>query len=366
MPISLLTRYFLICILCLLCSTAFATHKKHHAKKKDTHTKTNFSHKEEFVNFNEWEDIKKFIDTFSEEENFDKEKLITLFNHTRYTESAIQQIKPAPPTKAKDWQAYQARFIEPLRIQTGLAFWKAHESTLQRAEEQYGVPAYILVGLIGIETIYGKNTGKFRVMDVLTTLAFHYPDTPNKIKRMGFFRNELKEFLRYSQQFNLDPLSIKGSYAGAIGLPQFMPSSIRHYAIDFNSDGKIDLQNSPEDAIGSVAHYLVQHGWKRDQPLVYPVEITQSKEQTLWQTYLNQELKAKYTLEEFKTAGIQTPTSLPSNVLWGLVDLQNGKHETEYWLGSDNFFAITQYNRSFFYAMSVIKLGEEINKRKNK
>ncbi len=366
MSTSLFPRYFLTFILCVLCSSALATHTKHHEKKKHTPTQTNLSHKEEFVNFNEWEDIKKFIDALSKEEHFDKEKLITIFNHTRYIESAIQQIKPAPPTKAKDWQAYQARFIEPLRIQTGLAFWKANERTLQRAEEQYGIPAYILVGLIGVETIYGKNTGRFRVMDVLTTLAFHYPDTPNKIKRMEFFKNELKEFLRYTQQFNLDPLSIRGSYAGAIGLPQFMPSSIRNYAIDFNNDGKIDLQNSPEDAIGSVAHYLFQHGWKRDQPLAYPVEITQSKEQTLWQNYLNQELKAKYTLEEFQTAGIQTPTSMPTNMLWGLIDLQNGALDTEYWLGSDNFFAITLYNRSFFYAMSVIKLGEEINKLRNK
>lgn len=164
--------------------------------------------------------------------------------------------------------------IEPVRVNAGVRFWNTYEKYLDRAEKEYGVPAYIIVGILGIETIYGRDTGRFRTLDALTTLAFYYPETPNKASRQEFFRKELEQFLLLSSQNQVDPLSIYGSYAGAIGWPQFMPGSIRAYAVDFDKDGKIDLENSAIDAIGSVANFLKQHGWKTGKPVISRLQLT--------------------------------------------------------------------------------------------
>lgn len=359
MKILFLVRY-IVCITILgLCVNAQArTHKKHHKK-------THQAAAGEFVNFTQWEEINSFIERMVEKHHFDKAQLTATFNKARYVESTIQQIKPAATGRTKNWQAYRARFIEPIRIRAGVAFWNTHADALARAEKQYGVPAYIIVGILGVETIYGRNTGNFRVIDALTTLAFNYPQTPNRINRMAFFQNELESTLLYARQFNIDPLSLQGSYAGAIGLPQFMPSSIINYGVDFDGDGKIDLRQSPVDAIGSIAHYLTMHGWKRDLPIIFPAEITATSEQTQWTSYLNEGLEATHTPSEISAAGITAKAVLPENIQLGLVDLQNGENPTQYWLGSANFFAVTKYNRSFFYAMSVIELGEQISKARS-
>jgi membrane-bound lytic murein transglycosylase B len=221
------------------------------------------------------------------------------------------------------------------------------------------VPAEIIVAIIGVETIYGSNTGNFRVMDTLTTLAFDYPNTPTRDARMQFFRGELENLLLFARESHIDPFSLQGSYAGAIGLPQFMPSSIRQYAVDFDGKGNIDLRNSPVDAIGSVAHFLSAHGWRRGLPLAYPIAIadTPANAQTI-QAMLAKGLEATYTLDDIKAFGL-TPNVDPeaAGLKYGLIDLQNANGPTEYWLGTDNFFAITKYNRSFFYAMSVVDLS---------
>ena len=296
---------------------------------------------------------------------FDRAHLETTFDQTRYVERSIQLIKPAPPGKAKNWKAYRARFVESVRIDAGIAFWNAHEEALDRAEKQFGVPAEIIVGLIGVETIYGRHTGNFRVMDALTTLSFSYPDTPTRLARMDFFRSELENILLLSRDFSLDPFSFKGSYAGAIGLSQFMPSSIRNYAIDFDRDGKIDLQASPVDAIGSIANYLALHGWKAGLPTVFPATLlTPASDQVEFaetlNTVLSQGLKASYSFDALRSVASTASQDVPQHLLYGLVDLQNGDEATEYWLATENFFALTQYNRSYFYAMSVIDLGRVI------
>ena len=313
----------------------------------------------EFVNFGQWKEVSQFLDEMVAKHGFTRAELDALMGQVHYVDSAVQLMKPAPPGKPKNWQAYSARFIEPVRINGGVRFWNDNRDTLARAEALYGVPADIIVGIIGVETVYGSNTGRFRVLDALTTLAFAYPVAPSRDARMAFFRGELESTLLYARQTGIDPLTLLGSYAGAIGLPQFMPSSIIKHAVDFDGDGKIDLRNSPADAIGSVASFLVQHGWQREAPapIVYRADVSPSR---AWEPYINQGLEAKFAEKDLIAAGVVTTSPLPPSTLYGLVDLQNGSDATEYWLATNNFFAITQYNRSYFYAMSVIDLGAAI------
>lgn len=317
---------------------------------------------EEFANFVQWREVDAFIDQMVAQHNFDKRQLQAVLRQTRYVSSAIQLVKPPPPGKPKNWNAYRSRFVEPLRIDAGVAFWNTYANALARAEQQYGVPAEIIVAILGVETIYGRNTGNFRVMDAITTLAFAYPDTPNRDARMAYFRGELENTLLFAREANIDPFSLLGSYAGAIGLPQFMPGSIRRYAVDFDGDGKIDLRNSPVDAIGSVAHFLAEHGWRRGEPIVFPANVDDSGR---WQRFIGQGLEAKFTLDELQAAGVKPAMAVPTDMRYGLVDLQNGSDPTDYWLGASNFYAITQYNRSFFYAMSVNDLSRALRTARN-
>jgi membrane-bound lytic murein transglycosylase B len=314
----------------------------------------------EFVNFAQWQEVNDFIEQMVTKHGFERTQLEAMFKQVRYVDTAIQLIKPAPLTKPKNWQAYRARFIDPVRIKAGAAFWEMYADTLARAEERYGVPAEIIVGIIGVETVYGRNTGNFRVLDVLTTLGFDYPPAPNRVPRMEFFRREVEQTLLFARESQIDPFDLHGSYAGAVGWPQFMPGSIRKYAVDFDGDGKVDLRNSPIDAIGSVANFLVEHGWQPGTPLVFPAVVAAPDVNPNWQQFIGQGLEAKFTLDELVTGGVAPRFDPPRDIKYGLVDLQNGMEPTEYWLGAANFFAITKYNRSFFYAMSVIDLGQAV------
>ena len=288
-------------------------------------------------------------------------------------------MKPAPPGRPKNWTAYRLRFVEPVRINAGAAFWNQNAEALARAEARYGVPAEIIVGIIGVETVYGRNTGNFRVMDAITTLAFAYPNTPNRDARMAYFRGELENTLLFAREANIDPFSLLGSYAGAIGWPQFMPGSIRQFAVDFDGDGRIDLRNSAVDAIGSVANFLVNHGWKSGDPIVFQANVRNTRDTSVdrpmtipasrgstgnsvgsWQRFISQGLEATNTLDELRDSGVTSDVAPPADLRYGLVDLQNGDGPTEYWLATNNFFAITQYNRSYFYAMSVVDLGRAV------
>jgi len=312
----------------------------------------------EFVNFGQWKDVQQFMGDLEQKHGVPIAESEKLFLELRYIDAAVQLVKPAPPGKPKNWQAYSSRFIEPKRINAGVEFWNANRDTLARAEALYGVPAEIIVGIIGVETIYGRDMGKFRVLDVLATLAFSYPLTPNREARMEFFRGELEAAIVSARQTGIDPLSLTGSYAGAVGMPQFMPGNIYKLGVDFDGDGKVDLRNSPSDAIGSVANFLVAHGWKRDDParLAYPATVSPERG---WEKYLGTGLEAQYTGADLLAAGVHPDSDLPPG-LYGLVDLQNGSDPTEYWVGSNNFFSITKYNRSYFYAMSVVELGRAV------
>jgi membrane-bound lytic murein transglycosylase B len=311
------------------------------------------------INFGEWQAVSAFVDEMVAKHGFDRSELEAQMRQVHFVESAVQLVKPAPPGKPKNWQAYSARFIEPIRINAGLRFWNENAAALARAEAIYGVPAEILVGIIGVETVYGRDTGRFRVLDTLTTLAFAYPDAPNKAARAEFFRGELENALLLARHEKIDPFTLLGSFAGAVGLPQFMPGNILKYGVDFDGDGHVDLRGSTADAIGSVANFLIEHGWKPSDPgpAVIPVDVAAHR---AWEPLLGRGLAATLRPDELEAAGVIAPAALAPGRLYGLVDLQNGAEPTEYWLATDNFFAITKYNRSYFYAMSVIDLGRAV------
>jgi len=313
----------------------------------------------EQVNFLEWRAVREFVDEMVQQHGFDRATLEEIVKKLRYVDSAVQLVKPAPPGKPKNWQAYSARFIEPVRINAGVRFWDKNAEALARAEAVYGVPAEIIVGIIGVETLYGRDTGRFRVLDALATLAFAYPETPNRAQRMTFFRSELVNTLLLAHERGIDPFLLLGSFAGAVGLPQFMPGNILKYGVDFDGDGQIELRDSDADAIGSVANFLAQHGWnpKHAGPSVFAADVSPGRE---WEPMLALGLKASLTPEELRAAGVTSRGALPDARLYGLVDLQNGAEPTEYWVADDNFFTIAKYNRSYFYAMSVIELGRAV------
>jgi membrane-bound lytic murein transglycosylase B len=268
-------------------------------------------------------------------------------------------LPPASPV-AKDWNAYRSRFIEPVRIQAGRQFWLKHRSTLERAEREYSVPASIIVSIIGVETLYGQNTGNFRVLDALGTLAFHFPTAhPRAAERQAFFRSELEQFLLLTSRSGADPLAIRGSYAGALGLPQFMPSSWAKFAVDFDGDGRIDLFGSPADAIGSVAHYFKAFQWHPGMPTHYPVTLTPG--QTDMDSLLAPDILPTFSVANFLSKGAALEgAALAHPGPLALIELRNGPNAPSYVAGTENFYAITRYNWSSYYAMAVIELAEAV------
>jgi len=274
-------------------------------------------------------------------------------------------VLPPPKGTAKNWSAYCQRFVEPRRIQAGVRFWQDHTSTLQHAEDQYGVPAWLIVGIIGVETLYGQHTGQFRALDTLATLSFDFPaEHPRAAQRAAYFRTELEALLRLAHDSGTDPTDWRGSYAGAMGLPQFMPSNWRKLGVDFDTDGRIDLLGSPADAIGSVARYMQSFGWQTGLPTHYPVRLNATDEQMA-------QLLAPDILPSFALADMQALGALPQEVppqhtgLLALVRLDNGDpaqggQQPSYVAGTQNFYVITRYNWSSYYAMAVITLGQTV------
>jgi membrane-bound lytic murein transglycosylase B len=274
-------------------------------------------------------------------------------------------MQPPPKSFVKNWQVYRSRFIDEVRIQGGLRFWQAHQADLQRAQSTYGVPAQIIVGVIGVETLYGRETGRFRIIDALTTLAFDFPaQHPRAAERSDYFRKELEQFLVAQNQLQADPLEALGSYAGASGLPQFMPSSIASFAVDFDGDGRIDLRSSASDAIGSVARYLQAFGWRSDMPTHYPVTFADNADMP---SLLAPDILPTFTVASFQEKGavLQGPALQHKGPL-ALIELLNGGQTPSYVAGTENFYAITRYNWSSYYAMAVIDLGQEIAARRSK
>lgn len=278
----------------------------------------------------------------------------------QYISSAVKFMQPAPVGTVKNWYAYRSRFVEPIRIRAGVKFWQENQQALNRAARETGVPAQIIVGIIGVETIYGRNTGSFRVLDALTTLAFDFPAShPRAQERSEFFKSELEQFLSLMYRTNADPLEPKGSYAGAMGMPQFMPSSWVNYAIDFDGDGKVDLFNSPTDVIGSVANYFKSFGWQSGMPTHYPVSFDASKLDL--DALLVPDILPTFNVSSFVAKGaVLDGDALLHKGPLALVELHNGNAPPSYVAGTENFYVITRYNWSSYYALAVIELGQKV------
>lgn len=292
-------------------------------------------------------DVQKFFKYMVKKYHFKEAELTSLFNSVNIRPKIIQKLKT--PFEQKPWYFYQRLFVTEWRIRQGVEFWKKHKDALQRAEQIYGVPASIIVATIGVETKYGQSTGEFRVIDALTNLAF------GESGRSNYFKKELEQFLLLSREQHLDPLSIMGSYAGAIGQPQFMPSSYRHYAVNFSGSGKIDLSNDETDVIGSIANYYSKHGWKRGEAIAVPASFNGTK---YTMRLPNQRFITKSELLE---AGVVPNKYLKSKV----IELQ-GYYGNEYWLGFPNFDVIKRYNTSNLYAMAVFQLSYYISELREK
>ncbi len=278
-------------------------------------------------------------------------ELRSMFAEVRRNESVIRLMSPAPTGFRRSWQNYRARFLDPVRIREGLRFWRDNESWLALASALYGVPAEIIVAIIGIETMYGRHPGNFRVVDALSTLAFDYP------RRAEYFRGELEQFLLYSREERLDVFSVRGSFAGAIGLPQFMPGSIRRFAVDLDGDSTIDLRGNAADAIGSVANFLAQHGWRTGEPVRF--RTVYDREDRL-DPLIQAGIRPQFTIGQLADYGVSSVEPVETDMPLALIDLPNGDDSTSYYLGAQNFFVITRYNRSSFYAMAVYDLSREL------
>jgi membrane-bound lytic murein transglycosylase B len=278
----------------------------------------------------------------------------------RYVPAIARAIAPPPAGTPKNWSAYRARFIEPVRIRAGVRFWQANRAALERAEQETGVPPAIVVGVVGVETLYGQQTGSYRVIDALCTLAFDFPaHHPRASERAAFFRSELEAFLKLTQRTGTDPLALRGSYAGAMGLPQFMPSSWDKYAVDFDGDGRVDLFLSAADVIGSVANYFQAFHWKRGMPTHYSVQLNPDSLDK--EKLLAPDILPTFSPAEFSALGGELDSAALQNAgPLALVELQNGDGAPLYLAGTENFYAITRYNWSSYYALAVIELGQEV------
>ncbi len=296
---------------------------------------------------------KEFIAEMHEQHGFDAAELGRQFAAVHSNAVVLRAIQPAAvPEQQRSWLRYRARFLNERRLSYGLKFWEQHGATLARAQALYGVPQEIIVAIIGVETEYGRNTGNFRVLEALATLAFDYPP------RAPFFRSELEQFLLLARENGIEPLDYKGSYAGAIGIPQFMPSSQRRYAVDFDGDGHIDLRGSATDAIGSVASFLSMHGWQPGSAIALPAGVDGDTRELVAAG-----IKPWLSLREIRDKGVQpliADDAALADLPVALIDLVTPDQPTEYWLGFDNFYVITRYNRSSFYAMSVFLLAESL------
>lgn len=301
--------------------------------------------------FAERPEVQQFIEAMADRHGFDAVALNRLFAQARPCLSAAramtdQVVQPLP------WPRYRSHFVNAWNIRHGVRFWQQHAAALARARQVYGVPEEVIVAIIGVETRYGKTRPRFPEFDTLATLAFDYP------RRAEFFRGELEQYLLLMREEHRNPRSAKGSFAGAMGIPQFMPSSYRSYAVDFNRDGRRDLWGSAADAIGSVANYLKAYGWQAGQPVVVRARLPHEAEQD-FAAYVSTSLKPEWSAEELQSLGLVPAERLSPAALAALLAVE-GEGGREYWLGFDNFYAITRYNRSLHYALAVYQLSREI------
>ncbi|ABI60685.1 lytic murein transglycosylase B [Nitrosomonas eutropha] len=292
-------------------------------------------------------EVRNFITYMVNHHQYEIDELEKIFSQTNFRPDILKLI--STPASAITWDEYRKRFVNMQRIRGGINFWNKHASELEQARKIYGIPEEIIVAIIGIETAYGSSTGTYRIMDALTTLAFDFP------RRADYFREELEQYLLLAREQKFGLLDIKGSYAGAIGIPQFMPGSYRRYAVDFNHDGKIDLSGSAADAIGSIGNYLKEYGWEAGKPIAVRARIRSEN----FQKFLDAGIEPLHSVKKLREAGIIPLDSITDDTLSALLEL-NSQDNRQFWLGFRNFYAITRYNRSTFYAMSVFELARAI------
>ncbi|WJF91006.1 lytic murein transglycosylase B [Paraburkholderia bonniea] len=311
--------------------------------------------------------VDAFINDMAARYDFDPAALHALFSRVSYSATAVKLVTPSPSPSIKNWRTYQARFLDQVRINAGVKFWRNNQATLQRAYQEFGVPPEVIVGIIGVETIYGRYMGNFRVLDALTTLSFDYPNTPNRADRQALFRKNLEDYLVWTRDAQIDPSTVLGSYTGAIGIPQFLPSSIVQYAVNYDGNPHIDLRSSQADAIGSVANYLKQNGWETGRPVVWNIS-PDAGSQGIAQAAADGKPEPRWSLQQLLNAGMAVTepgldVAAEAGTPLTVVDLPSPARPTEYVLGLRNFYVLTRYNRSFFYALAVYQLGEKIRQQ---
>lgn len=298
-------------------------------------------------------EVRAFIRQMVKQHALDGRELRQLFARAKREQAVLDAIRPASSEADQSWEIYRSIFVNPKRISAGLEFWSRYGDVLARAQRVYGVPEEYIVAIIGVETFYGRHTGRWRVVDALTTLAFDYPP------RAEFFRRELTNYLLFARKAGIDVFSVKGSYAGAIGIPQFMPGSYLKYAVDFDGDGVADLSDSAADAIGSVANYLKQHGWQSGEAVQYEARISGNG----FRSFIDGGLQPRHRLAELARAGVVPVVSAErpaENTRAVLLELESPDAQSEYRLGLQNFYVITRYNNSSFYASAVTDLANAL------
>ncbi len=299
------------------------------------------------------EAMEAFIAKMNSQHQFDRDELSKLFKSVEIKDSILRAI--SSPAEGIPWYKYRKIFMTDKRVNGGVKFWQDNEQALNAVEQQYGVPPEIIVAIIGVETYYGGNTGSYRVVDALSTLGFAYP------KRSKFFTRELENFLLLCRDEQMDPLQPVGSYAGAMGIPQFMPSSFRAYAADYDGDGRRDIWSNNGDVIASVANYFVKHKWRTGQPVAYPVQVSGKA----YKTALTKGLKPDFEMKNLKSLDVVPEEKIADTEKVKLLSFELEKGH-EYWVGLQNFYVITRYNHSSLYAMAVYQLSQEILDKKSK
>ena len=297
-------------------------------------------------------EVRQFIDDLTAQHGFDRQRIERWFSQARYSPAVERYMQPPVAFGQRNWLDYRARYLDEPRVVSGAAFVRNNQAAMERAQREFGVPPEIVAAIIGVETFYGRITGNFRTLDALVTLSFDY------LRRAEFFRQQLTEFFLLVREQNADPLAIKGSFAGALGLPQFMPGSIRRHAVDFDGDGRIDLTSSAADAIGSVASFLAAHGWQRETPIVFDAIADEATVDAL-----GRGINAAVTWSDALAAGVEGDVPLPLDAQVLVIDLpiiNGGEVERLYRVGTVNFSALLHYNRSYFYASAVVDLSRAI------
>jgi peptidoglycan lytic transglycosylase B len=297
-------------------------------------------------------EVKEFVAEMVKKHGFKQKELTRVLAQAQYQPTIVKAMDQPPETVLGSWQAYRAIFIKPERVEAGAEFWNRNADALRRATAEFGVQEDVIVGIIGVETTFGRNIGTYRVIDALVTLAFDYP------KRGSYFRGELEHYLVVSRDQGIDPLRIKGSYAGAIGIPQFMPGSYRRFAVDFDGDGQINLATSPADAIGSIGNFLKSHGWVRGEPVALGAEVSGDA----WRKLAGNGVTPAYRFADLPGYGVKPSVALPGETLCALIELETPGQPSDVRVTLQNFFVLTRYNRSNLYAAAVLDLAAEISR----